>query len=128
MCGLLIALALLVVEQGLWVRGIQHLQYMGSVVVVQRLSCSVACGIFLEQGSYTGPLHWQATAIHCTTKEVLSLISILVGKRDPNGGLLHVDPGILLSVDCQVIELLSGFYPKVDNSELPQNFETKFFL
>ena len=82
MCGLLIALALLVVEQGLWVRGIQHLQYMGSVVVVQRLSCSVACGIFLEQGSYTGPLHWQATAIHCTTKEVLSLISILVGKRE----------------------------------------------
>ena len=38
----------------------------GSVVVVQRLSCSVACGIFLDQGSNPCPLHWD----HCATREV----------------------------------------------------------
>ena len=32
----------------------------GSVVVVHGLSCSVACGIFLDQGSNPCPLHWQA--------------------------------------------------------------------
>ena len=29
-----------------------------SVVVVQGLSCSMACGIFLDQGSNPCPLHW----------------------------------------------------------------------
>ena len=32
----------------------------GSVVVAHRPSCSVACGIFLDQGSNLCPLHWQA--------------------------------------------------------------------
>ena len=32
----------------------------GSVVVVHGLSCSVACGIFPDQGSHPCPLHWQA--------------------------------------------------------------------
>ena len=32
----------------------------GSVVVAYRLSCSVACGIFPDQGSNPCPLHWQA--------------------------------------------------------------------
>ena len=32
----------------------------GSVVVVHGLSCSTACGIFLDQGSNPCPLHWQA--------------------------------------------------------------------
>ena len=32
----------------------------GSVVVVHGLSCSAACGIFLDQGSNQCPLHWQA--------------------------------------------------------------------
>ena len=35
------------------------LQSAGSVVVVHGLSCSVACGIFLDQGSNPCPLHWQ---------------------------------------------------------------------
>ena len=30
------------------------------VVVAQRLSCSVACGVFLDQGSNPRLLHWQA--------------------------------------------------------------------
>ena len=32
----------------------------GSVVVVHRFSCSVACGVFPDQGSNPCPLHWQA--------------------------------------------------------------------
>ena len=32
----------------------------GSVVVAHRLSCSVACGIFPDQGSNPCLLHWQA--------------------------------------------------------------------
>ena len=32
----------------------------GSVVVAHRPSCSVACGIFTDQGPNPCPLHWQA--------------------------------------------------------------------
>ena len=35
------------------------LQSTGSVVVAHRLSCSVVCGIFLDQGLNPCPLHWQ---------------------------------------------------------------------
>ena len=46
---LLIMVASLVVEHGLWRDG----------SVVHRLSCSAARGIFLEQGLKLCPLHWQ---------------------------------------------------------------------
>ena len=36
-----------------------RLSSTGSVVVSYRLSCLAACGIFLDQGSNTCPLHWQ---------------------------------------------------------------------
>ena len=36
------------------------LQSTGSVVVAHGRSCSVACGIFPDQGSNLCPLHWQA--------------------------------------------------------------------
>ena len=32
---------------------------LASIVVAHGLSCSVACGIFLDQGSNLCPLHWQ---------------------------------------------------------------------
>ena len=63
---------LLVAEHRLQARGLQQLQHAGSVVmapglqsiglvvVVHGLSCSVACGIFPDQGSNSCPLHWQA--------------------------------------------------------------------
>ena len=35
-------------------------QSAGSAVVAHGLSCSVACGILLDQGSNPCPLHWQA--------------------------------------------------------------------
>ena len=38
---------------GLWI-----LEY-GLIIVVHGLSCSAACGIFLDQGSNLCPLHWQ---------------------------------------------------------------------
>ena len=52
-CGLLIAVASLVAEdglQGMW----------ASVVDTLGLGCSAACGIFPDQGSNPGLLHWQA--------------------------------------------------------------------
>ena len=70
--GFLIAVASLVAEHGLYAHGLQQLQHAGSVVVARglqstgsvvvahRLSCSAACGIFLDQGSNLCPLHQQA--------------------------------------------------------------------
>ena len=40
-----------------------RLQSPGSVVVVHGLSCSVACGIFLDQGSNRYLLYWQADCL-----------------------------------------------------------------
>ena len=40
-----------------WSTGSRH---TGSVVVAHGLTCSVTCGIFLDQGSNPCPLHWQA--------------------------------------------------------------------
>ena len=41
-------------------RRLQSLPYTGSVFVAHGLCCSMACGIFPEQGSNLSPLHWQA--------------------------------------------------------------------
>ena len=67
-CRLLIAVASSVAEHRLW--GVQAsvvpapgLQGTGSVVVVRRLSCSKACGIFLDQGSNLCLLPWQADSL-----------------------------------------------------------------
>ena len=79
--GLLIAVASLVAEHGLQACGLQQLWHVGSVLVAHRLqsagsvvvshglSCSVACGIFLDQGSDLCSLHWQAILNHCATGE-----------------------------------------------------------
>ena len=45
-----------------WVTGLQWLQHVGSVVVALRLSCSVAGGILLDQGSNPGPLRRPAAS------------------------------------------------------------------
>ena len=41
----------------MWSTGSRH---AGSVIVAHGPSCSVACGIFPDQGSNQCPLHWQA--------------------------------------------------------------------
>ena len=42
---------------------LQQLQFLGSTVVVPRLSFSAACGICPDQGSNLGLLHWQADSL-----------------------------------------------------------------
>ena len=36
---------------------------MGLVIVAHGISCSVACGIFPDQGLNPCPLHWQADSL-----------------------------------------------------------------
>ena len=67
----LTAVAAPVVEHRLYAHRLQWLQHLGSVVVAQGLSCSVACHIFPAQGLNMCPLHWQILT-HWTTREVLA--------------------------------------------------------
>ena len=62
MCGLLIAVASLITGHRLWSTGF--------VVVVCRLSCSMACGIFLDQGSNPCLLHFRQILYHWANREV----------------------------------------------------------
>ena len=46
-----------------------------SAAVAHGLACSMAHGVFLDQGSNPCPLHWQAEILnHCTSREVPILI------------------------------------------------------
>ena len=53
--GLLVGVASLVAEHGLW-------GMWASVAGAFRLSCPKAYGIFLDQGSNLCPLHWQVNS------------------------------------------------------------------
>ena len=53
----------------------QALGRMGSVVVAHGLSCPMAYGIFLDQGSNLCPLHWPWILNHGTAREVHSIIT-----------------------------------------------------
>ena len=60
--GFLIAVASLIAQHGLWGMWaleveVPALQSTGSIVVVHGLRCSVACGIFPDQGSNLCLLH-----------------------------------------------------------------------
>ena len=57
---LLIAVSSLVAEHRLSVTQVLVVMACGLIVVAHRLSCPVACGIFLDQGSDLCPLRWQA--------------------------------------------------------------------
>ena len=46
-----------------WSPFLHRLQSTGSVVVAHRLSCSMACGIFLDQGLNLCLLHWQTDSL-----------------------------------------------------------------
>ena len=59
---LLVVVASLVAEHRLEERRLQKLEHVGSVVVVHGLSCSMACGIFPDQGLNLYPLHWQVNS------------------------------------------------------------------
>ena len=51
--------------QGFWasVVVVPRLQSTGSIVVVHRLNCSAACGVFLDQGLNPCLPHWQADSL-----------------------------------------------------------------
>ena len=66
---LIIAMASLVAEHRLQsvqasVVAAPRLQSTGLILVVHRLSCSVACGIVLDRGWNLCLLHWQAESSH----------------------------------------------------------------
>ena len=54
----------------------QALECTGSVVVAHGLSCRVAYGVFLDQGSNPCPLYWQAVLNLWATREVLYTCSV----------------------------------------------------
>ena len=60
MCGLLIVVASLIAEHGLWGTGSLIVGAIGSVVVAFGLRCPAACEIFPDQGSNLCALQWQA--------------------------------------------------------------------
>ena len=70
---LLLAVASLVEERRLWAHWLQQLQLAGSAVVAHGLSSSMACGIFLDQGSNPCPCTARWILNHGTTMEVPEL-------------------------------------------------------
>ena len=54
-----------------------------SVVVAQGLHCSMACGIFLDQGWNPHPLHWQADSylLYHQGSPTTTFLNILVSRR-----------------------------------------------
>ena len=52
-----------------------------SVVVVHGLSCFLACGIFLYQGSNPCPLLCKVDSYHCTTREALCRFFLILSKK-----------------------------------------------
>ena len=52
---------------------LQQLWHVGSAVTGPRLSCSVACGIFPDQGSNPCFLHWQVDSSPLSSQESSAL-------------------------------------------------------
>ena len=83
----------------------------GSVVVVHGPSCSVACGIFPDQGSNPCPLHWQADSqplCHQGSPNVSfkACVSLFICILDD---LSIVESGVLKSPTVIVLLLISPF-------------------
>ena len=80
--GLLITMASLFVEYRLQGTGSSSncasgLWSTASIVVTHGLSCSVACGIFSDQGSNPCLPYWQADSLHWAPKQAL-ILSVLI--------------------------------------------------
>ena len=73
----------------------------GSVVVAHGPSCSVACGIFPDQGSNPCPLHWQADSqpLHHQGSPIMHIFIIFIFK-------LMLD----LLKSCKIIEFPYTLY------------------
>ena len=55
-------MAFLVADRGLWGARASVVPVCGLSIVVNQLSCSEACGTFLDQGSNPCLLHWQVNS------------------------------------------------------------------
>ena len=64
---------------------------LGSVVAAHGLSCSVACGIFLDQGLNSCPLHWQVDSYPLYHQGIPDQVTITIKARYVSLSLLcHV--------------------------------------
>ena len=85
---------------------------LGLSRVVSGLSCSLVCGIFLDQGSNLYPLPRQCILIHCATREVpgvqlVNNLSLASGVQQ-NDSVIHIHVSILFfkffsHLDCYII-------------------------
>ena len=97
--GLHVEVASLVADHGL--------QSTGSALVVHRLSCSKACGIFLDQGSNPWLLYSQVILYHLATRE--ACISLLkIKKKCPQKDLYT---NVHSSLICNSPKLETSKYP-----------------
>ena len=69
-----------------------RLQSTGSIVVTHGLSCSVACGIFPDQGLNLYLLHWQAGTLPLSHQGSLQswLLTLLYHTKNRPVGMVHV--------------------------------------
>ena len=74
----------------------------GSAVVAHGPSCSVACGIFPDQGSNPCALHWQADSHPLRHQGSPNLLSVFID-------LLICD--ISYELNCTMWSFMTGFFP-----------------
>ena len=96
-------------------------RHTGSVVVAHGPTCSVACGIFPDQGSNPCPLHWQADSQplrhqgspsrwilnHCATREVqIRFFFLIIGIGKGKTKLLFKDDIVVHGRSKEIYTLL----------------------
>ena len=99
----------------------------GSVVVALRLSCSEACGIFLDQGSNLCLLHWQVASYHLSHQgspnTILNIFNSVQSSRSVLSDSLHAMdcsvPGF--PVHYQLLELTQTCVHRVANAIQPSH-------
>ena len=67
--GFSLQVASLIAEHGPWGMQASVAAALGSVALAPGLSCSVACGVFPDQGSNLSLLHWQVDAFPRPARE-----------------------------------------------------------
>ena len=106
----------------------------GSVAVAHGPSCSVACGIFPDQGSNPCPLHWQADSQplrHQGSPIFLFLIIIFYFNNFPLSSFLPFFPSFFPSVfpsflPSFLLSFLLSFFPSFLPSFLLPSFLPSF--
>ena len=87
---------------------IPTLQSTGSVVVVHGLSCSMACEIFPDQGSYLCLLHWQADSPLLSPRGSLLLLFKAILKLENKNCIFNkihcLEPTTNIILDSDMLE------------------------